>query len=63
MRIISRVRGSTPKLSLVVAYKIYINIRYSARRLPTINTTEYMLYVSRSLARVLVSSKTIIVGL
>ena len=53
-------RGSTPKLSLVSIYKIYIAIDERSKS-PTTSAIEYILYISHSLTRVLVSNKPIIV--
>jgi hypothetical protein len=57
----SREEGSIDKPSLLSVYKIYIANIYSIRKVPTTSTIGCTLYVLCLLARVLVSSKPIIV--
>ncbi len=57
----SRVRESTPKLSLVGACKTYVANIYRAVKVSTTSATEYILCVLRLLARVLVSSEPALV--
>jgi hypothetical protein len=57
----SRERGSINKPSLLSVYKTYIANIYSTRKVPTTSAIGCTLCVLRLLARVLVSSKPIIV--
>ena len=59
----SRVRRSTPKLSLVGTCKTYIASIYSAVKVSTASAIKCTLCVLRLLARVLVSNKLILAKL
>lgn len=57
----SRARGSITEPSLGSIYKIYITNIYRANLAFTTSTIGYILYVPHLLARVLISSKPILV--
>ena len=66
IEIVSRVRGSTPEVTLVdlgekLDKRIY-NAPIKNIETPITSTTEYIPYVLRSVAKVIVTGKTILVG-
>jgi hypothetical protein len=58
-----KVREFIPRLSLVSACKTYVANIYRAVKVPTTSAIRCILYVLRLLARILVSSKPILVKL